>query len=170
MNRKLRRSVVGTDLSLVLIIATLCWLVGWRQFLLVQAPSLLLTGAVGIWLFYVQHQFEHAYWETNDGWSFDAAAIEGSSHLDLPRILHFFTGNIGFHHIHHLSVRIPNYNLQAAHQAGALEPVTTLSLRDAIQAVRLKLWDQDEQRLVSFRDAKQAGSHGRAVLVRGIDG
>ena len=166
MNRKLRRSVVGTDLSLALIIAALCWLVGWREFLLVQAPPLLLTGAVGIWLFYVQHQFEHAYWETNDAWSFDAAAIEGSSHLDLPRILHFFTGNIGFHHIHHLSVRIPNYNLRAAHQAGGLKPTSTLSLRDALHAVRLKLWDQDQQRLVSFREAKQTRSHSRIAWSR----
>ena len=156
MNRKLRRSVVGTDLALALIIGGLCWLVGWRQFLLVQAPPLLLTGAVGIWLFYVQHQFEDTYWQTSDAWSFDAAAIEGSSHLDLPRILHFFTGNIGFHHIHHLSVRIPNYNLRAAHETGALEATTTLSLRDAIHASRLKLWDEEQHRLVSFREAKRS--------------
>lgn len=158
MNARLRRSVVGTDLSLALIIGGFCWLVGWRTFLLVQAPPLLLTGAVGIWLFYVQHQFEGTYWHTNDVWSFDAAALEGSSHLDLPRILHFFTGNIGFHHIHHLSVRIPNYNLRAAHEAGVLEAATTLSLRDAIRAVRLKLWDEDRHRLVTFRDAKRSRS------------
>jgi len=162
MNKKLRRSVAGTDLALGIVIVGLCWLVGWQEFLLVQAPPLLLTGAAGIWLFYVQHQFEDAYWQAHDGWSFNAAAIEGSSYLDLPWILHFFTGNIGFHHIHHLSVRIPNYNLRAAHEAGALEPGTTLTLRDAIHSVRLKLWDPEKDRLVSFREAAQATSHAKA--------
>jgi len=153
MHRRLRRSVLGTDLALALVIAGLCWLVGWRDFLLVQIPPLLLTGAVGIWLFYVQHQFEDAYWQTRDAWSFDDAALQGSSHLDLPRVLRFFTGNIGVHHVHHLSARIPNYNLQAAHEKGGFERVPTLTLRDGVRAVRLKLWDPDERRLVTFREA-----------------
>ncbi len=130
MRPRLRRSVLGTDLALAVVLAGLCWLVGWKELLLVQSPPLLLAGAVGIWLFYVQHQFEDAYWQTSDAWSFEEAALQGSSHLDLPRILRFFTGNIGLHHVHHLSARIPNYNLQAAHEAGGLERVTTLSLRD----------------------------------------
>ena len=153
MRPKLRHSVLGTDLALALAVGGLCWLVGWEQFLLVQGPPVLLAGATGIWLFYVQHQFEDAYWQTSDTWSFDQAAIQGSSHLELPRILRFFTGNIGLHHIHHLSARIPNYNLQAAHETGGLESVTTLSLRDGIRAVRLKLWDPDQRRLVTFREA-----------------
>ena len=153
MRPRLRNSVLGTNLALVVVVAGLCWLVGWKAFLLVQGPPLLLAGAAGIWLFYVQHQFEDAYWQTSETWSFDEAALQGSSYLELPRILRFFTGNIGFHHIHHLSARIPNYNLQAAHKAGRLEPVTTLSLRDGIRAVRLKLWDQDQHRLVTFREA-----------------
>ena len=115
-------------------------------------------GAAGIWLFYVQHQFEDAYWQTNDEWSFDDAALQGSSHLDLPRVLQFFTGNIGLHHVHHLSARIPNYNLQAAHEAGKLDSVTRLSLRDGIRAVRLKLWDQEQRRLVTFREAGRSRS------------
>ena len=115
------------------------WLLGWQAFLLVQIPPLLLTGAAGVWLFYVQHQFEETYWQTNEEWSFDDAALQGSSHLDLPRILQFFTGNIGLHHVHHLSARIPNYNLQAAHEAAQLESVTKrLSLRDGLHAVRLE--------------------------------
>jgi omega-6 fatty acid desaturase (delta-12 desaturase) len=153
MKPRLRNSVLGTDLSLALAIGGLCWLVGWRAFLLVMVLPLLLAGAVGIWLFYVQHQFEDAYWQTNDAWSFDDAALQGSSHLVLPRILRFFTGNIGLHHVHHLSARIPNYNLQAAHEAGGLDAVTKLSLRDGLHAVRLKLWDQDQRRLVTFREA-----------------
>jgi acyl-lipid omega-6 desaturase (Delta-12 desaturase) len=162
MHPRLRRSVLGTDLALAVMIAGLCWLVGWQEFLLVQAPPLLLTGAAGIWLFYVQHQFEDAYWQTNEAWSFDAAALEGSSHLDLPRVLRFFTGNIGLHHVHHLSARIPNYNLQAAHEAGGLGPVTTLSLRDGMRAVRLKLWDQEQRRLVTFREAARRRSYANA--------
>jgi len=155
MRPRLRRSVLGTNLALAVVLAGLCWLVGWKELLLVQSPVLLLSGAVGIWLFYVQHQFEDAYWQTGDAWSFEDAALQGSSHLDLPRILRFFTGNIGLHHVHHLSARIPNYNLQAAHEAGGLERVTTLSLRDGLRAVRLKLWDHDQRRLVTFREANR---------------
>jgi acyl-lipid omega-6 desaturase (Delta-12 desaturase) len=157
MKPMLRRSVLGTDLALAVVIAGLCLLVGWQAFLLVQIPPLLLTGAAGVWLFYVQHQFEETYWQTNDQWSFDEAALQGSSHLDLPPILQFFTGNIGLHHVHHLSARIPNYNLQAAHEAAQLESVTKrLSLRDAIHAVRLKLWDERRGRLVTFREARSS--------------
>ena len=159
MKPRLRNSVLGTDLSLALAIGSLCLLVGWKEFLLVMVVPLLLAGAVGIWLFYVQHQFEDAYWQTNDAWSFDDAALQGSSHLVLPRILRFFTGNIGLHHVHHLSARIPNYNLQAAHDAGGLEAVTKLSLRDGLHAVRLKLWDQDQHRLVTFREASRNRSY-----------
>jgi len=157
MRPRLRHSVLGTDLALAVLIGGLCWLVGWKEFLVVQGPPVLLAGGVGIWLFYVQHQFEDAYWQTSETWSFDDAALQGSSHLELPPILRFFTGNIGLHHIHHLSARIPNYNLQAAHQAGRFESVTTLSLRDGIRAVRLKLWDQNRHRLVTFREATRTG-------------
>jgi omega-6 fatty acid desaturase (delta-12 desaturase) len=155
MRPRLRRSVLGTDLSLAVVIGGLCWLVGWKEFLLVQGPVLVLAGAAGVWLFYVQHQFEDAYWQTSDAWNFDEAALHGSSHLDLPPVLRFFTGNIGLHHVHHLSARIPNYNLQAAHEAGGLETATTLSLGDGFRAVRLKLWDPDQRRLVTFREASR---------------
>jgi omega-6 fatty acid desaturase (delta-12 desaturase) len=153
MSPRLRRSVLATNAALVVVIGGLCWLFGWQDVLLVLAPPLFLTGAAGIWLFYVQHQFEDAYWEHKDDWSFDEAALQGSSYLRLPRILQFFTGNIGFHHVHHLSARIPNYNLQAAHDNTELGPVPTLSLLDALRAVRLKLWDAEQRRLVTFREA-----------------
>jgi acyl-lipid omega-6 desaturase (Delta-12 desaturase) len=162
MHPRLRRSVLATDLALVVIVGGLCWLAGWKDVLLVLGPPLFLTGAAGIWLFYVQHQFEDAYWQRNDDWSFDEAALQGSSYLRLPRILQFFTGNIGFHHIHHLSARIPNYNLQDAHVAGGLGPVPTLSLLDGLRAVRLKLWDADQRRLVSFREAGRKPSRAGA--------
>jgi omega-6 fatty acid desaturase (delta-12 desaturase) len=153
MRPRLRRSVLATDLALAVVIGGLCLLVGWKDVLIVLFPPLLLTGAVGIWLFYVQHQFEDAYWQQHDEWSFDEAALQGSSYLRLPRILQFFTGYIGLHHVHHLSARIPNYNLQAAHDACSLGSVPTLSLMDGLRAVRLKLWDPHQGRLVTFREA-----------------
>src|SRR6185437_16880612 len=113
------------------------------QFLLVWGPSALLAGSVGIWLFYVQHQFEDAYWQKTDGWAYADAALRGSSYLKLPRLLQFFTGNIGLHHVHHLNARIPNYNLQRAHDAHAIfAGVPTLSLWDGLRSIRLKLWDE----------------------------
>lgn len=162
MRPRLRRSVLTTDLALVVLVGGLAWLVGWQTLLLVLAPPLFIMGAAGIWLFYVQHQFEDAYWQRHEEWSYDEAALRGSSYLKLPRILQFFTGNIGFHHVHHLSARIPNYNLQAAHDEGGLGPVPALSLMDALRAVRLKLWDPGEQRLVTFREALRKPSHSRA--------
>ncbi|HUY72070.1 MAG TPA: fatty acid desaturase [Gaiellaceae bacterium] len=153
--RRIQGSVLGTDLALVLVCAVLWWLLGWEGFLLVQVLPLVLTGAAGIWLFYVQHQFEDAYWQTNEHWDYDQAALEGSSYLKLPRILRFFTGNIGLHHVHHLSARIPNYNLQRAHdETAGFGAVPTLTLWDGLRAVRLKLWDERQHRLVTFRQAR----------------
>jgi omega-6 fatty acid desaturase (delta-12 desaturase) len=158
---RMRRSVLGTDVALVLVIGTLCWSIGWWQFLLVQGPAALLAGSTGIWLFYVQHQFEDAYWESADLWSYAEAALRGSSYLRLPRALQFFTGNIGFHHVHHLNARIPNYNLQRAHEENPIfHQVPTLSLWDGLRAVRLKLWDQRRGRLVTFTQARRAAPTG----------
>ena len=133
----------------------LCLLLGWTGFLIVQLPALLVAGTVGIWLFYVQHQFEDTYWESSEAWSYDDAALKGSSYLKLPRILQFVTGNIGLHHVHHLSARIPNYNLQAAHdENAALHTVPTISLLDGLRATRLKLWDEQQGKLVGFAAAR----------------
>jgi omega-6 fatty acid desaturase (delta-12 desaturase) len=153
--RRVRRSVLGTDLALAAIVVLLCLTVGWRDYLLVQTPIFLVAGAVGIWLFYVQHQFEGTYWRTHADWSYDHAALEGSSYLRLPRVLQFFTGNIGFHHVHHLSVGIPNYNLQKAHEKDdRLQEVPQLTIRLGMRATRLKLWDEQSNRLVTFREAR----------------
>jgi omega-6 fatty acid desaturase (delta-12 desaturase) len=153
--RRLRRSVIATDIALVALIGTLCWLVGWRDYLLVQMPAVLLAGSVGIWLFYVQHQFEDTYWQSSKQWSYAEAALRGSSYLKLPKVLQFFTGNIGLHHVHHLSTRIPNYNLQRAHEEiEFFHDVPTLSLWDGLRAVRLKLWDESAGRLVTFPEAR----------------
>jgi omega-6 fatty acid desaturase (delta-12 desaturase) len=129
--------------------------VGWQAFLLVQLPTAMLAGAAGVWLFYVQHQFEDVYWERNESWSYAESALKGSSHLVLPKVLQFFTGNIGLHHVHHLSARIPNYNLQRAHDDNPVfHDVPTLTLKDALRVLRLKLYDEDRRRLVTFADAR----------------
>jgi omega-6 fatty acid desaturase (delta-12 desaturase) len=152
---RMRRSVLGTNIALAVLVGTFCWLLGWSNFLLVQAPTLMLAGAAGIWLFYVQHQFEDAYWQDTGGWSYADAALLGSSYLKLPKVLQFFSGNIGLHHVHHLNARIPNYNLQRAHDENAIfHAVPTLSLMDGMRAVGLKLWDEDRGRLVSFAQAR----------------
>jgi omega-6 fatty acid desaturase (delta-12 desaturase) len=151
---RMQRSVIVTDLALIAIAVPLCLLIGWADLLLVWAPAALLAGSVGIWLFYVQHQFEDTYWQRADEWSYADAALRGSSYLKLPQPLQFITGNIGLHHVHHLSARIPNYNLQRAHDENpVLQAVPTLSLWDGLRAVRLKLWDEERGRLVTFAQA-----------------
>jgi omega-6 fatty acid desaturase (delta-12 desaturase) len=154
---RMRNSVLATDAALVVIVGALCWLMGWADFLIVWAPAAMLAGSIGIWLFYVQHQFEDAYWQSAEEWSYADAALRGSSYLKLPKLLQFFTGSIGLHHVHHLNARIPNYNLQRAHDAiSAFASVPTLSLLDGLRAVRLKLWDPEAGRLVTFAEAAAA--------------
>jgi omega-6 fatty acid desaturase (delta-12 desaturase) len=153
---RMRRSVIGTNIALAIMVGALCWLMGWRDYLLVQAPTVLLAGSAGIWLFYVQHQFEDAYWESAEDWSYADAALRGSSYLKLPKVLQFFSGNIGLHHVHHLSARIPNYNLQRAHDENPIfHEVPILSLSDGLRSVRLKLWDEERGRLVTFAEAQR---------------
>jgi omega-6 fatty acid desaturase (delta-12 desaturase) len=167
---RIRRSVHATNLALAIAIGGAIALVGWRAFLLIQAPAALIAGSAGIWLFYVQHQFEDTYWERNVEWTYADAALRGSSYLRLTPVLQFFTGNIGLHHVHHLNARIPNYNLQAAHDDNPMfHSVPTLSAWDGVRAVRLKLWDEDARRLVTFAEARAARSSritGRAASAR----
>lgn len=152
---RIRRSVHATNVVLAVLVALLCWALGWREYLLVQAPTALLAGSAGVWLFYVQHQFEDTYWQSGGDWDYAHAALRGSSHLKLPKVLQFFTGNIGLHHVHHLNARIPNYNLQRAHDDNPIfHEVPTLSLWEGVLAVRLKLWDEDRGRLVTFPEAR----------------
>jgi omega-6 fatty acid desaturase (delta-12 desaturase) len=156
---RMRNSVLWTDVALAAVAAALTWLIGAQALLVVWAPAALLAGAAGIWLFYAQHQFEEAYWERSVNWSFPDAALRGSSFLKLPKPLQFATGNIGYHHIHHLNARIPNYNLQRAHeQLQIFHNVPTLGLWDGLRAVRLKLWDEQRGRMVTFAQAQAARS------------
>jgi omega-6 fatty acid desaturase (delta-12 desaturase) len=152
---RLRRSVIGTNITLALLVGALCWAIGWENYLLVQTPTVLMAGSAGIWLFYVQHQFEDAYWESAGGWSYADAALRGSSYLKLPKVLQFFSGNIGLHHVHHLSARIPNYNLQRAHDENEIfHDVPTLTFMDGMRCVRFKLYDEQRGRLVTFAQAR----------------
>src|SRR5581483_6955036 len=146
---RMRNSVLATDAAVGGLVGSLCWLIGWRDFLLVWGPAAMLAGA--IWLFYVQHQFEDTYWERRGDWTYADSALRGSSYLKLPSVLRFFTGNIGLHHVHHLNPRIPNYHLKRAHESSPLfGSVPTLTLWDGLRAVRLKLWDERSGRLVTF--------------------
>jgi omega-6 fatty acid desaturase (delta-12 desaturase) len=158
---RLRHSVLGTDVVLLAAVAGLCWLIGWDKFLLIWAPPAMLAGSVGIWLFYVQHQFEDAYWQSASDWDYADAALRGSSYLKLPKLMQFFTGNIGLHHVHHLNARIPNYNLQRAHDENPIfHQVPTLSLWEAIGTIKLKLWDEQRGKLITFAQARIAETPG----------
>jgi len=127
-------------------------LVGPRAVAAIYAPTIFIAAAAGIWLFYVQHQFEGAYWKRGAKWDYVAAALQGSSYYKLPRILQWFSGNIGFHHIHHLSTRVPNYNLQRCHEANPLfQSIKPTTLMASFRAATLRLWDEKAQRLVGFR-------------------
>ena len=135
------------------------------EFLLVQVPMVFLAGGMGVWLFYVQHQFEDVYWENSSTWDYTEASLKGASYLKLPQPLQFFTGNIGLHHVHHLNARIPNYNLQRAHDENEIfHNVPVLTFWQGIKAVRLKLWDEKRERLVTFAEARR---HAREERVAG---
>ena len=152
-------NVFGTNLALAALITTLSLLIGFREFLMVWLPILLLSGTAGVWLFYVQHQFEDAYWRGKEEWDYATAAVMGSSYFRLPRVIQWFTGNIGFHHVHHLSPRIPNYRLERCHQENPeLQRVTTLTLGRSIRTMRLKLWDEENGRMIGFRDLRRRRS------------
>jgi omega-6 fatty acid desaturase (delta-12 desaturase) len=151
-----RRSTRRTNIAIALAVGALCWLLGWQEFLLVEAPIIAFAGAAGLWLFYVQHQFDDVYWERADSWRFIDAAMRGSSHLRLPRVLQFFTGNIGFHHVHHLNPRIPSYHLERAHRAlAAFQRVPTVSFWEGLKAVRLKVWDERAARLLTWAEVRR---------------
>lgn len=159
-----RASVWWTNLALVVWIGLAGLWLGFGTVVLVLLPTIAIAASVGTWLFYVQHQFERTYWEHTPQWDFTLAAMAGSSYYQLPRLLQWFTGNIGYHHIHHLSPRIPNYNLQACHESHPLfRRVVHLTLWSSLRTAWLTLWDEEQQRLVTFREAYARRARPAAV-------
>ena len=149
-------SVMGTNLAMLLLFAPLVWLVGLGPFLMIYIPITLIPASIGVWLFYVQHQFEQTSWETDAAWSHPDAALHGSSHYALPGVLRWFTANIGVHHVHHLSSRIPFYRLpEVLRDHPELARIGRLTLLQSFRCVPLVLWDERRRRLVSFREMRR---------------
>jgi acyl-lipid omega-6 desaturase (Delta-12 desaturase) len=160
--RKERLNTYLTNAAIVAVSGLLCSAIGWQAFLMIQLPIFFVSGAVGIWLFYVQHQFEDTYFKQEDEWDYVKAALDGSSYYKLPKVLQWLTGNIGFHHIHHLSPRVPNYYLEEVHAATpALQSVNEITIGSSLQAIRFRLWDEPNSKFVGFQDIKH-----RLVLAR----
>ena len=152
MTKKEKLNIYFTNVMLLLIAVTLSLLIGLKAYLLIQIPILLISHSAGLWLFYVQHQYEEASWERTDKWDYKTAAIKGSSFLKLPAVLNWFTGNIGFHHVHHLSSRIPNYYLAKCHRENDIfREVKVIDIRASIKTLRLSLWDEANRRMTTFR-------------------
>ena len=144
---------MATNVAIAAVIATMIRLIGAGPFLLVQVPITLIAGSIGVWLFYVQHQFEGTLWARDEGWNFHEAALNGSSHYDLPNVLRWFTANIGVHHVHHLCSRIPYYRLpRVLRDHPELAIVGRLTLGESLHCVRMVLWDERRRRLISFRE------------------
>ncbi|WP_275950859.1 fatty acid desaturase [Cytobacillus citreus] len=151
---KERLNTYITNISIVALYSLLCMAVGWEAFLLVQAPIFLISGAAGIWLFYVQHTFEDSYFEEDENWEYVKAAVEGSSFYKLPKPLQWMTGSIGFHHVHHLSPKVPNYKLEDAHNnTQPLHNVPTISLKTSLQSLKFRLWDEHNKKFVAYKEA-----------------
>ena len=153
-----RKEIVGVHLTNAAIVG--CFLltsllVGPLTVLSIYGPVMFLAGAAGIYLFYVQHQFEDSYWEVNPVWDYTAAAVQGSSFYRLPRVLDWITGSIGFHHVHHLSPKIPNYNLRKCHEENTLfHQARVLTMWESVKTFSLKLWDEDQRRMLGWRDLR----------------
>jgi omega-6 fatty acid desaturase (delta-12 desaturase) len=145
------RSVALNNLVLAAAAVTVTLLFDWRLVLLVHVPVVIIAGAMGVWLFYVQHSAEITYWSRKAGWSYTQAAVEGSSFYDLPPVLRWFTANIGYHHIHHLQPGIPNYNLRAAYESSPLlRQANRMTIRESLACARMKLWCDERERMVAF--------------------
>jgi omega-6 fatty acid desaturase (delta-12 desaturase) len=136
------------------------WAIGFKNYVLIQLPVIWVASTAGVWLFYVQHQFEGVYWERAKDWDFVKAGLEGSSYYELPKVLQWFSGSIGFHHIHHLSPRIPNYKLEKCHRENPIFQVEPVKLLSSLKSLSFRLWDEKKRQLVDFRYIKiyQSGS------------
>ncbi|MBI5960744.1 MAG: fatty acid desaturase, partial [Chloroflexi bacterium] len=147
-----KNSVIITNLILLAVVVIMSLLIGFKAYVLVQLPIVALASSIGVWLFYVQHQYENTYWEWHENWDFVAAAFYGSSFYKLPKVLQWFTGNIGFHHIHHLSPRIPNYRLEACYKANpVLQQVEPLTLRTSLKSLFVRVWDENRHKMMGYQ-------------------
>jgi omega-6 fatty acid desaturase (delta-12 desaturase) len=154
-------SSVATNAAIALGVGVMMWLVGPSHFLMVHVPIVLLAASIGVWLFYVQHQFEGAHWASNENWDLHEAALHGSSYYDLPGVLRWFTANIGLHHIHHLSSRIPYYRFpQILRDRPELKSIGRVTLGESVRGIRLVLWDETQKLLISFREARRLRNCG----------
>jgi omega-6 fatty acid desaturase (delta-12 desaturase) len=156
--KKQTMSVVWNNLAILAIAAGLSLLIGFKQYLMIQLPVIWIAGAIGIWMFYIQHQFDEVYWERDPEWNYVASALLGASFYKLPRILQWFSGNIGYHHIHHLSPRVPNYYLDQAHESSPLiqKWARQIELGESFRSLRLKVWDEANRRMRGFPPVKPA--------------
>ena len=160
--KKERRSVLFTNLALLVIIGAASSTIGFRTYLLIQLPMILIASTFGLWLFYIQHQFESVYWARHEFWDPLRVALEGSSYFKLPKILQWFSGNIGLHHVHHARPTIPNYNLQQCYDdIPAFQAVVPLTICTSLKLLRLSLYDEEKKKLISFRSLKARASGGR---------
>ena len=151
-----RHSVWYMNLAVLALVSALCWVFGPVRYLIVQAIVTGVGGAIGVWMFYVQHQFEDAYWERHEDWDFTAAALQGASFYKLPRVLQWISGNIGYHHIHHLSSRIPNYNLERCHNSHPVfQQVQPITIRVSLKSLAYRLWDENRRKLVGYRRMRE---------------
>ena len=160
-----RYSVYWTNLAMGATAAGLIWIFGLKAYLIIQLTAVMVAGSAGVWLFYVQHQFEGVYWERGDEWDYATAALKGSSFYKLPRVLQWFSGNIGFHHIHHLSPRIPNYFLEKCHKAEPLfQTVKPVTLFSSFKSFTFRLWDEQRRKLVGYRHLRTVEKQQRRAV------
>jgi len=160
--RRERNNVYVTNLGLLAIYRSLGWAIELKALLIISAPIVIIAGAAGVWLFYVQHQYEETYWRDRGEWDYATSALLGSSYYKLPRVLQWFSGNIGFHHIHHLSPKIPNYKLQRCHEENPLfQESTVLGIRASLKTASMKLWDEERLRMVGFNQISPASGSER---------
>jgi omega-6 fatty acid desaturase (delta-12 desaturase) len=155
--RRERASVYWTNLSLLGILLLAHFMIGLKAYFLVQVPILWIGTAAGVWLFYVQHNFEGVYWERKEDWDFVKAGLTGSSFYKLPKVLQWFTGNIGFHHIHHLSPRIPNYRLENCYRSNPIFQIRPITLLTSFKSLTFRLWDEKSRQLVGYHRLKSRG-------------
>jgi len=146
-------SAMGTNVAIASVLGLIYYFGGWAPLVLIFLPSTVLAATIGVWLFYVQHQFEETHWDKEEEWDMHEAALEGSSHYDLPLVLQWFSANIGIHHVHHLYSRIPFYRLpQIIKDHPSLSENQRLTIRESLASVRLHLWDEAERRLISYKE------------------